>query len=74
MNFNLKKIRFIRLIVTLVLLAIAFALDYTTEKDFFEFARTHESPPNPYVVETALKEIRPVSWDSIYLPNTVPEF
>ena len=82
MNFNQKKFRIGLLIFSLILFAIAFALDSVSEKHYhellLELARTHESQPNPYIVETEAKKMiipeSPGSWDSIYLPSTVPEF
>lgn len=73
MNSKWKNFRLIG-IIYFVIMAIVFAINAATEKDILEFARGLDSQPDPYVVETEAKEIKPESWDSVYLPSTVPEF
>ncbi|KAF5073789.1 hypothetical protein DSECCO2_188290 [anaerobic digester metagenome] len=74
MNSKWKNFRLIGIIIYFVIIAIVFARNATTEKDILEFARAHESPPNPYVAEIEAQNIKPPSWYSVYLPSTVPEF
>lgn len=74
MNSKWKNFMLISAIIYLVILAIAFAVNNAAQKDLLEVARGFDPQPNPYVAETVAKEIKPASWDSVYLPSTVPEF
>lgn len=74
MNSKRKNFMLISAIIYLVILAIAFAVNNAAQKDLLEVARGFDPQPNPYVAETEAKEIKPASWDSIYLPSIVPEF
>lgn len=74
MNSKWKNFRLIGLIIYFVIMAIVFAINSATQKDLLEFARGLDPQPDPYVAEIAAQEIKPASWDSVYLPSTVPEF
>lgn len=70
MNYNKQKLTTIGTILIFVLIATTQIINIVNEKNRDEFPRTSYS----YDAEEEAKIIKHESWDSVYLPSTLPNF